>query len=216
MPEKRGQDKPGRVTQQRGTSNGDGRSPTAGKRRTVRSPNSTAPSHLEPSAQDGDAEQHIPRPPATPHSTPSPPRTSGSDPVPGPSKRDVELARIASNERGRLYEHIFGLFNRIVVGIVIIVPFYIIYLGLVALAGHSDALKSLATAVVSMKVNEWLPWVIACLSTGGFVSERRLRQRTISGREDYVRQLEEQLDPHRSSSGLTKTGKPQQGDHNAT
>lgn len=147
---------------------------------------------------------------ATKHETPKKPPLRAV-PAPGqqpPNQQNVILARLRYADRAKLYEHGFGLAQRLVGASMVVVPFYFIYRCVDRLAAQHDAVDGLTKAIVALHIGDWLPWLVSVFTSAGFLSERRLRQKTIATNQKYTKELEERLDPKRSSSGLNKAGKP--------
>jgi hypothetical protein len=77
-------------------------------------------------------------------------------------------------------------------------------LGTIVLA-NPDAILALSKVVESMRVNEILGWLGACLAGGGWMHERKGKKRANKLNSELRKQLESK-DPHRSTSGLDDNG----------
>lgn len=83
---------------------------------------------------------------------------------------------------------------------------YCFYLCILALAGKTTLAEIIIRFFANIGVSESLAYV---LGGGGLIygiRERRLRQRTVKRLQPRIQQLEEIIDPKRSSSGLTPLG----------
>jgi hypothetical protein len=81
-----------------------------------------------------------------------------------------------------------------------------------AIAGKDTTFSAVVNLVAKLSIDRWIAYIVAGLASGCWWIERRTRQRTIKEREEYIRELEKKVDPKRSTSGLTATGKPRQED----
>ena len=64
----------------------------------------------------------------------------------------------------------------------------------------------LVDTIVDLKFDRWVAYVAAVLAGGGYLHERRLRQRAVREMSVHIRKLESKLLPERSSSGLLPSG----------
>lgn len=94
---------------------------------------------------------------------------------------------------------------------------YFAYKGLASLAGQSTSFTAIVQAIVDLKVSEYAAWAITAMTSFGFVRERRLRVSKVKELSSHITILETQIDPQRTSSGLTGTGQRPKllGDGNA-
>jgi len=82
------------------------------------------------------------------------------------------------------------------------------YLSVKELAGKATIAQFFVDALVSVPERAVSPWWIAG-AVAMFLwaaAERRLRLRKVSSMSDQLKRLEQQVDPRRTSSGLTATG----------
>lgn len=79
-----------------------------------------------------------------------------------------------------------------------------------ALAGKDTFAKIAIGLLADFKVS--IAWMAAASAAGVAVRERRLRQKTVERLEGRIHELETDIDPHRTSSHLTKTGQTNPGD----
>lgn len=106
-----------------------------------------------------------------------------------------------------IVKKIIGVSPYIIVG-------YLFFDTLKAFAGRNSFadINILTQFLVNLKVNEWFAWIIAGGSTIFGLRERRLRKNKVGYLTDRIHELEQNLDPSRSSSELTKTGETKKGD----
>jgi hypothetical protein len=71
---------------------------------------------------------------------------------------------------------------------------------------------ALLSGILNVTVSEGIAYALSVVLGGGWVAERRLRRRTNREKAAHISELEKRLDPKRSSSGLTITGKPRKED----
>ncbi len=90
---------------------------------------------------------------------------------------------------------------------------YFVFRSIEALAGKNTS--ALFQTVVDMSADRWIAWIVAAGASGGYLHERRLRRRTIEGKADHEKLLEQHIDARRSGSGLTKSGDPKKEDVDA-
>lgn len=86
---------------------------------------------------------------------------------------------------------------------------YFVYLAIKSLAGHDTSLSLLMSllfdAIVDVKIVVAFTMAGACAVWA--VAERALRHRKVDNLHGRIRELETQIDPGRTSSGLTTKGK---------
>jgi len=81
-----------------------------------------------------------------------------------------------------------------------------------SIAGKDTKFSAVVELMTKVQADRWIAYIVAGVATGAWALERRTRQRTIKENAEYVRELEKKIDPRRSSSGLTATGKPRKED----
>jgi hypothetical protein len=92
---------------------------------------------------------------------------------------------------------------------------WFLYRSVAVLAGTSTAFSAAVHALVDLKADQGMAYVLAGGFGIGYFRERKLRQRTIKEQAVHIRHLEEAKDPGRSSSGLLLTGEPRKEDRDA-
>lgn len=128
-----------------------------------------------------------------------------------PSKKDLELARIKSRERDKLWTNVFNLARTIVRGGCWVAAVYLL----------SDAVKEAAGGTTTLNMpfmkyaGTWLPDVAAVLTGAAWWRERRLRHKAVKSLSAHVARLETTIDPNRSKSGLDAEGRLKKEDRDA-
>lgn len=91
----------------------------------------------------------------------------------------------------------------------------LIYMGIVRplqiTAGKQTVVDFMYKAVLDLKLHMVVPWAAAALFGGLWYRERNLRKKTVAREHGRVTELEKQLDPGRTSSGLTIMGEDPEG-----
>lgn len=131
------------------------------------------------------------------------------------TKNDVEMARIQSREKARVADLRYGLGRTVVRVAAFVAVAYFFFKAAQVYAGTDTRFKAVFDGVISLSADRWVAYILAGITTGAWYRLKKLRERTISEQGTYIKQLESKVDPHRSSSGLTKTGKPRKEDLDA-
>jgi hypothetical protein len=76
------------------------------------------------------------------------------------------------------------------------------------IAGTSTDFRFLVKGVLSLNADRWFAYIVAILTSGGYILERKLRRRVTRERDGYIKELETRIDPNRSSSRLEPDGRP--------
>lgn len=76
------------------------------------------------------------------------------------------------------------------------------------LAGKETAFNAFVNAIVDMRANEYIAYLLGGGGVLAWWRERQLRKRTIRELGAHTRKLEVRLDPERVSSGLRDDGTP--------
>lgn len=95
-------------------------------------------------------------------------------------------------------------------GVVAIVFF--IYKCVDCLAGKETVANFAMDMIGSIKVNQWVAYSLAALTSGWAVGERTLRRRRTANLSKRITELEKLIDPRRSSSMLPPSGTTRSGD----
>ncbi|WP_438019645.1 hypothetical protein WMF18_11485 [Sorangium sp. So ce315] len=127
-----------------------------------------------------------------------------------PARSKAELVH-----RAALWDNVFSLARLAVQNGTYVACVYFLYLAVASLSGKSTNLAAVMSAIVDMKVNEWLAYVLAGVFGLGYWRERKLRQKTIESMGAHVRVLEGKIDSRRSTSGITTIGEPRKEDLDA-
>lgn len=85
---------------------------------------------------------------------------------------------------------------------------YFAFLSVQEIAGKTTTFSAVLRAAITVGADRWIAYVVAAICTGGYIHERRLRRRTARELGQHSTDLEELVDPKRSSSGLATTGEP--------
>jgi hypothetical protein len=141
----------------------------------------------------------------------------GSKTAPAPAdKRLAELQERNRQARAlRLIDGGYGLARTLfrTAGWVAVAAFAYLCIG--AIAGKETKFEATAKAMLDLSVDRWAAYGLAAICGAGYYNERRLRRKTIKDNGEYIRRLEEKIDPKRSKSGLSATGKPKKEDLDA-
>jgi hypothetical protein len=109
----------------------------------------------------------------------------------------------------------FKLLRSVVRGAIAVLSLLVVGDALKPFAGHSTglsvALSLVVNAIVDLKVVAML--TLAGSTAAWATVERVLRRRTTRELTTRIKELEQKLDPSRSSSGLTADGRTAPGDH---
>ena len=92
---------------------------------------------------------------------------------------------------------------------------YCFYLAVKSVAGQNTNVQAVVDAVLHLGMNQWVAYAVAALCGVGYIHERRLRQKANRDQGNYIRELESKIDPGRSTSRLTETGRPTKEDSDA-
>lgn len=84
---------------------------------------------------------------------------------------------------------------------------YFIWRSVESLAGSETTLLVRASLNLLTSVSFAVPTALAVAFGGWGIGERKLRQRTVRQLQQHITKLETQIDPNRTSSGLTTEGK---------
>ena len=118
------------------------------------------------------------------------------------------LSKAVLAHKATIWEGVFGVVRTLIRSAAWVGCVGFLYLTVRSLAGTDTKFAAIVNAVVDMKLNEWVAYIMAGGASVGYLRERRLRRKTIEQNQEYIRSLEEKIDPRRSSSGLTVIGEP--------
>ncbi len=83
---------------------------------------------------------------------------------------------------------------------------YLVFRSIDSLAGRSTDSNIMVKFITDFKANKWFSTVFAGLMGVWGFSERALKKKAVKRLHGRVKELEEKIDPTRTSSGLTQTG----------
>jgi hypothetical protein len=83
---------------------------------------------------------------------------------------------------------------------------FMVFKSVSVLAGRKTTADLGLRLIGDIRVNEALAWLIAVISSGYGIRERRLRQKNIERSAATIERLESSIDTYRSSSRLTTRG----------
>lgn len=86
------------------------------------------------------------------------------------------------------------------------VGYFCVYLPLTAISGERT--EFIFDMIVELAINQWVYWLVVLLLTGSNVFQFFTHRKYIRRRGQRERELESQLDPKRSGSGLSPSGTP--------
>jgi hypothetical protein len=130
-------------------------------------------------------------------------------------RHEIELAKLRFQGRYMVVENIFTLLGRAVFGTAIVFCFYCIYLSVQSVSGRVTQFNAIVSAVTDLKLNQWAAAAVAVISSSGWITEHRLRRRTINAMTSHITELETRLAPERKSSGLLPDGRTKREDKDA-
>ena len=104
------------------------------------------------------------------------------------------------------WDIIGGIFSRLIRWGGIIACFYFLYLIVDSLAGKTTATDIALKAITDLKLDRGILYLLAGGTTIWAVRERKLRKKNTKHISEHIKELEELIDPNRTSSNLTETG----------
>jgi hypothetical protein len=141
---------------------------------------------------------------AAPAKTRTPKSSSGSDPKKASvSASDAEYAYRSKVEL--INALLSGWKTLLAVGGTVAVA-YLVFRSIESLAGRSTDSNIMVKFVTDLKASRWLSMAFAGLMGTWGASERALKKKAVKRLHVRVKELEEKIDPTRTSSGLTLTG----------
>jgi hypothetical protein len=97
--------------------------------------------------------------------------------------------------------------NRLIIGGTILGCVYLgIYLPVQISAGKSTSINYLVNVAFDLKLHVWIAWAAGAGGVGLAVTERNKRLKERKEKDERIEKLEQQIDPNRSSSGLSVDG----------
>lgn len=131
------------------------------------------------------------------------------------TKQHIELARVKHHTYAKLIDLGFGWLRTLVRAGAWCFVGWCLYRAIYSLAGQNTHLNAVVSAAVKFGADKWAAYIVATLCGVGYVHERRLRQSSNREQGTYIRSLESKLDPGRTTSQLTSTGRPSKEDSDA-
>lgn len=117
-------------------------------------------------------------------------------------KRDTVIAWVA------FYDRTISLARTCTKTAGVVLAFRYIMLTVQPFAGHETKVDAVVGAVLKLGADRWFAYAVCGIFGVAWWKERKLRGKTIENMGDHIKQLEQRLDPNRSSSGLTTKGRP--------
>lgn len=115
------------------------------------------------------------------------------------------------SQRFRLYSRLIGaavpLIRLIIIGGIVVIAMAYFRDIMVAFAGTKTEASVVIKFLLSMSADRWIAYIFGGGGIAYGVHQRRLRRRNIKRLTGKKTELERRMDPGRSSSGLTETGK---------
>ena len=122
------------------------------------------------------------------------------------SERSRLNAELEWAKYAKKWDTIGGIFNGLIRGGVIFACFYCLYLIVDSLAGKTTAADIALKAITDLELDRSVLYVLTGGTTLWAIRERKLRKKKTKDLGAYVKELEEHIDPNRTSSNLTETG----------
>ena len=124
----------------------------------------------------------------------------------GFSERSRINAELEWAKYGKKWDTIGGIFNGLIRWGGVVACCYFLYLMIDALAGKTTATDIALNAITDLRLDEHILYFLTGGTTFWAIRERKLRKKTIKHITAQVKELEEHIDPNRTSSNLTETG----------
>ena len=124
----------------------------------------------------------------------------------GVSEKSRIDAELEWAKYGKKWDTIEGIFNRLIRWGGIVACFCFLYLIVDSLAGKTTATDIALKAITDLKLDRGVLYLL----TGGSIfwarRERKLRKKNTKHIAAHIKELEDRIDPNRTSSNLTETG----------
>lgn len=128
--------------------------------------------------------------------------------APAKKPKDVQLAEIRWTTTAYMVERICGLLSVLVKSLAVLGVFFFVWKSVDCLSGKETKVSAIVQGVAKMSLDRWTAYILSGLFGLGFLNERRVRQKSISEKNQHIKKLEEIIDPGRSSSALDEKGRP--------
>lgn len=124
----------------------------------------------------------------------------------GVSEKSRIDAELEWAKYGKKWDIIGGICNNLIRWGGVVACCYCSYLMIDALAGKTTATDIVLKAITDLKLDERVLYLLTGGTTFWAIRERKLRKKTIRHIAAQKKELEEHIDPNRTSSNLTETG----------
>ena len=124
----------------------------------------------------------------------------------GVSEKSRIDAELEWAKYGKKWDTIGGIFNGLIRWGGIVACFYCLYLIVESLAGKTTAADIALKAITDLELDRGVLYLLTGGTTFWAIRERKLRKKKTKDIEAHVKELEERIDPNRTSSNLTETG----------
>jgi hypothetical protein len=105
-----------------------------------------------------------------------------------------------------------GLLHTGIIGVVVIFIFFYAKEVLVAFAGKETAANLALSLAANLQLDRWLAYLVGASGVGYGIRQRQVRRRNIERMTGHNAEVEKQVHPTRTSSGLTAKGKTRRED----
>jgi hypothetical protein len=129
-----------------------------------------------------------------------------------PEPEAVALARIKHRTIGLAVDRFVLLTRTAIKGFVTLASVYLGHKMVEELANGKIDWNAVATAVLQGHITNWICMTVAGIAIATALRERNLRRAVTSSQAEYIKKLEQIVDPHRSSSNLLPGGTNKRGD----
>ena len=124
----------------------------------------------------------------------------------GVSEKSRIDAELEWAKYGKKWDTIGGIFNELIRWGGVVTCFGFLYLIVDSLAGKTTATDIALKAITDLKLDRGVLYLLTGGTTLWAIRERKLRKKKTKDIEAHVKELEERIDPNRTSSNLTETG----------
>jgi len=109
---------------------------------------------------------------------------------------------------------IFDLAKQLINGVIWVSLAYIGYLAIDSLAGKTTIANIVLKYLTAEESDYGIPWILTCAFAIWAILENKLRKRKTESFQGRIKELEERLDPNRTTSGLLPSGETHPEDRN--
>ena len=122
------------------------------------------------------------------------------------SERSRLNAELEWAKYAKKWDIIGGIFNGLIRWGGIAACFYCLYLIVDSLAGKTTATDIALKAITDLKLDRGILYLLTGGTTLWAIREHKLRKKNTKHIAAHIKELEERIDPNRTSSNLTETG----------